>query len=107
MSRIDAFAMPQNNKTVVLAVSAANQTVAIPGNGEFLSLTNQGAAGGVIICVETTFAANPAAAALATSMPILGGQTRIVRRADLQDAISVIGSAAGPTNLSVTPGTGT
>lgn len=107
MPQIDAFMMLENNKTVVIAVGAASATTLIPGQGEFLSLTNQAAAGGVIIFVETCQKPNAVAAVVATSLPVLPATTRIIRRKPGDDSISTIGSAAGPTNLSVTPGNGT
>jgi len=113
---VDSF-LAANLGSSTLAVTAAAQTLAIPrGNvpqtdllksgGMDLLITNTAAAGGVIIYVEVYSSANPVVATVAGSMPVLPGTQRIVRRGSGDDTISAIGSAAGPTNLVITVGTG-
>jgi hypothetical protein len=108
MAQIDAF-KPDYTGTVTIAVTGASQTVAIPGNGEFLEVQNAGAT--VVIFIVSTFMPNGAAAAVATSYPVLPGQSKLIRRnwqsnVPQDNAVSVIGGAAGPTTVYVTPGMG-
>jgi hypothetical protein len=107
MAQIDAF-KPDYTGTVTIAVTAASQTVPIPGNGEFLEVQNTSAT--VVIFIVSTFVGG-AAAAVATSYPVLPGQSKLIRRnwqsnVPQDNAVSVIGGAAGPTTVYVTPGMG-
>ena len=112
---VDAF-LPANNGSVTVAANAAAQAVAIPrgtvpqvdlqkAGGQYLLITNLGAAGGVTIFFETS-PGGSATAAVATSTPVAGGQSKVFRRGMSDDTISIIASAAGPTNVVVTVGNG-
>lgn len=113
---VDAFlATPLGSAT--LGVTAVAQTVLLPkgtpsqidtlkAGGADVVMTNTGAAGGVIIFVELFNSQQPVVATVANSFPLLGGQSRVFRRGQGDDSVSAIGSAAGPTNLVVSIGTG-
>jgi hypothetical protein len=112
---VDSF-LPSNLGSVTIAVGAAASATAIPKGsipqvdlqkqgGQFLTLTNQGAVGGVTIFVETS-PGGSVVATVAQSYPVLGGQRVVIRRGMGDDTISAIGSAAGPTNLIVSVGNG-
>jgi hypothetical protein len=112
---VDSF-LPANNGSVTVAVGAAASATAIPGGvkpaidtmktgGQYLLITNLGAIGGVTVFFETS-PGGSAVATVANSTPVPGGTSRIFRRGMGDDTISLIASAAGPTNVVVTVGNG-
>lgn len=112
---VDSF-LPANNGSVTVSVGAAATATAIPrgaistvdttkNGGTDVMITNLGVVGGVTIFFETS-PGGSAVATVANSTPVPGGTSRIFRRGMGDDTISLIASAAGPTNCIVTIGTG-
>ena len=117
---VDAF-LPANLGTLTLSVTAAAIGARIPtggvtgafgshSGGEYLEIQNVGPQ---IVFVETSPGASPGGvdtpsvtATVANSYPVLVGQRKIIRRAQGDSFISVIGAAAGPSTVYVTPGNG-
>jgi len=117
----DAF-LPSNNSTVTVSVGAGVTHGAFPitpnpsgavdppwrSGGEYIEVQNAGA---VTVFLETGPGTNvpttcAVVAAVASSYPILAGQSKIIKRAPGDTNFSVIGAAAGPTTLFMTLGNG-
>lgn len=112
---IDVF-KPAHLQTIAISVTGSSQLVLIPGSGTTIEVCNPSSS--VTVFVETCPAAgtiipDPSTAIVpivgtAGSYPILPGQSKKITRhiANNETYLSVIGSAAGPTVIYVTPGLG-
>ena len=124
---VDAF-LPSNVGTCLISVGAAASALRLPvgppvlGNtvmrsgGEFLEVQNQGS---VWVYLETSpgdtrggvetpqvTAVVPVAGGAFGGYPIGPGQAKVIRRAQGDTHISIIGAAAGPTIVAISVGNG-
>jgi hypothetical protein len=102
MSYIQNFT-PTNNQTITITAGVGAAAVALPTGGTDLLLSSPSSNTGIIFF--ETFGATPATAAVATSTPILPGQTAVFSRKNGDVTISTISNVAAQT-LFVTAGEG-
>jgi hypothetical protein len=100
--QVDAF-LPANAATQTLSVTGASGLSAALGAGGSIEIQN---AGTLAVFAAWDAASNAPTAAVATGYPILAGQAKIIRLPAGTTKIALIGAAAGPTTVYVTPGEG-
>lgn len=88
--QVDAF-MPAVNGTVLVNVTTSNQVIAMTGSGNDVELQNTGTAN---FFVEQDPVNNTPVAVVATSYPVLPGQSKVIRLRPGVTKLAFIGAAA-------------
>lgn len=101
--QIDAFSPVSPGVSQTLSVTGGSAASATLGAGSYVEIQN---AGTLAVFAEWKAADNNPTAVVATSYPILAGQSKIIRLPAGVTKIAFIGAAAGPTTVYVTTGEG-